>query len=179
ATDRSMRLLPTCREPTPDSSRIRGKFATTTVMGAAAATTIRTMPATPSERVSSVGMCTPPPVSVRRTVRSRPSIGTSGPQYGRSALRRRPVHAVTAGQARSDAEVTGIAASADQAPVAGLAERGGAAVHAELVVDVHQVRLDRRLGDEHQLRDLAVRRAGGQRLEDLRLPRGQGAVGPA
>src|SRR5690625_6715167 len=68
----------------------------------------------------------------------------------------------TIGHARSAADQHRLLPwrSADQAALAGHADRGSATVDAELVVQVHQVGLDGRLGNEQALGDLAV---GGDR----------------
>src|SRR2546421_3002859 len=64
-------------------------------------------------------------------------------------------------------------ADPDQPALDGGVDGRGTAVHAELVVDVGEVRLDGRLADEQLAADLPVRGAGGEQFEDLDLPLAQ------
>ena len=49
-----------------------------------------------------------------------------------------------------------------------------AAVHAQLVIDVADVRADRVLGDVKLARDLGAREVGGQQAQNLHLALGKG-----
>ena len=67
----------------------------------------------------------------------------------------------------------------DELSLTGRGDGRRAGFHAELLIDVDEVGLDRGFGDEEPLGNLLVGISRGQRLQDLQLARGQRVSGCA